>query len=109
MGLLNSNILELHYIGTELADHSASLRTDPDMVALLARELGYHREGEILVHLEGYEGPPERYAVGRTLTRTGSAGTREPMFRSLALSGGIIIFFCLSFAGRKNNENKRFR
>ena len=102
--MLSVNIGRLMRTGSTLEEHSLSLRSDPDMVALLARELGYLRDDEVLVSIEGFKGVPDRYTVGRTLTRSEYHGSREPVTRTLAGVAGILVFLGLSFVRKQQHD-----
>lgn len=100
--LLEKNINELAATGSILEKQSRSLRSDYDTVALLARDLGYKEDQEILVHLEGYVSPPVYYNVGKTITRNeGTLGEGTSTWY-ITLSSALIIFMVLSFLHRKN-------
>ncbi len=106
--ILKLNISKLYNTGKDLGEHSVSLRTDPDMVALLARELGYLRDNEILLHIEGYREKPDQYTVGRTITRAGQPNKREPILRSVSAIAGIFLFLGCTFFRKKSNDKKHF-
>lgn len=103
---LNTNIGRLRRIETDLSGHSAALRNDPDMVALFARELGYLRDDEMLVRIDGFSTAGESYTVGRTLTRKDKPAGRDPLLRSLAGVSGIFLFLGFSFIGARNHGKK---
>lgn len=106
--LLKENIAGLYRTGADLEEHSVALRTDSDMVALLARELGYRRADEVLVRIDGYNNPPDRYTVGKTINRAGTPPSRKQLLRVVTVIAGILIFFGLSLIGKQTNGKKRY-
>ena len=105
--VLALNITELYSIGTNLETHSVSLRTDPDRVGLLARQLGYCSENEILLKIDGYDNSAEPYSIGKTMTRIGSSGQTKTIIRTCAGISGVLAFLFLSLFRKKNDGHKR--
>jgi len=72
---LEQNLEELKAINATLLEEQRALASDPERLALQARELGYFREGERVVEL-GARVPPRRYFTVGRLTRVSLPGRR---------------------------------
>lgn len=82
---LESNILELEAANARLRDDLEALRSDPELLRLQARELGYFREDEYVVRVEGATAPRNSYAVGRIILREPSLPKPAWVFRGVGL------------------------
>jgi cell division protein FtsB len=83
---LEENLASLERINTELAEELRSLSSDPETVALLARDLGYYRPGEHRVSVDGLPQRKEGRAIGQLVAAAADTPGREGTLR-LALLG----------------------
>ena len=81
---LEENLRSLERINQELTEELRSLSSDPETVALLARDLGYYRRGDRRVAVQGLPLPTGGRAVG-TLVISGEDGTEAESRWRLAL------------------------
>ena len=92
---LEENVSEMQTLQARLERRSQALQESEAAVRLEARELGYFSESEQPVLIEGYE-PDSRAIPAGTLLQPPSEGPdRTPLFRGVALSTGLAVFFLL--------------
>lgn len=75
---LEQNIGELKRINGQLLEDLEALRSDPELLRLQARQLGYFREDEHVVRIQGRTQPSNFYAIGRIILRKPAA--RRPVW-----------------------------
>lgn len=107
-GELRENIEDLEILHHHLLDDLDALAGDPERIALEARQLGYFREQERLIILDGYNPPRSVYTVGKIIRRLPAARKRgaDRLFHLLGagLAAGLISFSVWrrrSYADRK--------
>jgi len=88
--VLANNIQDLKRINRSLLEQLESLRSDPESILLQARELGYFREGERVIKIEGYRPGAGYTTVGKIIRRGPEGKDRDWIFK---LAG-----FCLPLA-----------
>ena len=87
---LESNIEDLQGVRKTLKGKTESLQSDPETLALSARDMGYYRENERIIYLEGYNSKKNLYVVGE-LMRPFSRDTVNPLvFRVFAVIVGVV-------------------
>lgn len=105
---LAGNIEDLELLHRDLLYDLEALASDPERIALQARQLGYFQEQERLVRLEGYSPPRSVYTVGKILRRLPASENRsgDRLFRLLGAGAvacliGLSVWRRRSYAGRK--------
>ncbi len=81
---LEANLRSLERVNQELTEELRSLSSDPETIALLARDLGYYRRGDRRVAVQGLPLPSGGRAVG-TLVMSGEGGSEAENRWRLAL------------------------
>ncbi len=97
-GRLESNIDRLDDRQAELSAETRSLRTDADRIRVEARKLGYYREGEGLVRLEGYDPQAVATSPGALVKRPAERRDRRDhaaIIRAAAASAGLLALFVM--------------
>jgi hypothetical protein len=101
---LEGNLHELQEINAELMEEQRALGTDPERVALQARELGYFREGEQVIRLEG-QSPPRRYfAVGMIIRARSERERSDWIAKMLGLVFPLVLFVAALARDRRRNR-----
>jgi len=105
---LKNNIAELELLHQELLDDLEALAGDPERIALQARQLGYFREQERLIRLEGYNPPRSVYKVGKIIRRQPAPRGRgaDSWFRLLG-AGTVICLLGLSVWRRRSYADRK--
>ncbi|MDR1895027.1 MAG: hypothetical protein LBQ61_10150 [Spirochaetales bacterium] len=91
------NLKELEALHLRLSEKALALRTDRAPVILEARELDYYTENEGIILLPGDENPRRSYSMGRILQWSRVPENRDPLFRALTISAGLIVFVLCTF------------
>ena len=65
--ILNTNVAQLQTINWQLTQELNLLAADPDKILVLARDLGYFREGDHVIKPEGVAVPKSYYEVGKLI------------------------------------------
>lgn len=101
--LLAENITVLEGIKEDLSSRVDHLQKNSAEVAGYAREIGFIKENEWIIQLEGYIPRGNAISPGRVFEpNTESAGlVNVSLARSLAAAAGILYLFFAGFAGRK--------
>lgn len=90
---LERNIDELEATNARLLQELESLRSDPERLRLQARELGYFREDEYVIRVEGAPAARNSYAVGRVILREPSSPKPVWVFRAVGLGLPALLVF----------------
>ncbi|MCK5006231.1 MAG: septum formation initiator family protein [Spirochaetia bacterium] len=102
---LQENIADLEGTNDDLLKEVQALGSDPERLTLQARELGYFREGEKVVRIEGYRPGKSYYTVGKILWRKPKQPRMGWPFKALGLGLPILLsFVSFSVRRRKNRE-----
>jgi cell division protein FtsB len=108
---LAANVESLKRRNLELQAELDRLRTDPQSVRVLAREIGIYAPGDTVVRLVGRPPKPESYSVGDLLYLRRGEPTRNAMFKEAALGASaaliIVAFFAAVAARRRANGPSR--
>jgi cell division protein FtsB len=97
-GRLETNIERLEDRRAELSAETRSLRTDADRIRVEARQLGYYRDSEGLVRLEGYDPQAVATSPGALVKRSPERGDRRDhaaIIRAAAASAGLLALFAM--------------
>ena len=102
---LKENIADLEGTNEDLLKEVQALGSDPERLTLQARELGYFREGEKVIRIEGYKAGKNYYTVGKILRRKPNQPRKDWPFKALGLGLPILLsFISFSLRRRKNRE-----
>jgi cell division protein FtsB len=102
---LQDNIAELEGTNDDLLEEVQALGSDPERLTLQARELGYFREGEKVIRIEGYRAGKNYYTVGKILRRKPKQPRMAWPFKALGLGLPILLsLVSLSVRRHKNRE-----
>jgi cell division protein FtsB len=84
-GQLERNIEELKRINLQLLQELDGLRSDPELLRLQARQLGYFRANEHVIRIEGTPPPKNFYTIGKIILRKPLAPNSPWVFRLAGL------------------------
>ncbi|MFP4442483.1 MAG: FtsB family cell division protein [Spirochaetia bacterium] len=106
---LAENITVLKGVQQDLSSRVEDLKKNSAEVAGHARELGFIKENEWIIQLEGYTPPGNSISPGMIFDpNTESAGLVDvSLVRSLAAAAGIIYLFFAGITGRKNTGSSK--
>lgn len=104
---LVTNNAELRERGNALYREAQILVSDPEVLALKARELGYLKPEQGRICLEGYESREQSYALGKVLKWDGRVRDRSLLFRTVGM--GIGLFAVLLFLIARTGTTARRR
>ena len=104
-GRMSANVEELKRINAELAEQFMSLRTMDGRLALEARDLGYVRDGETIVRLEGLKPPSRKAYVAGTVLRFDSTNRPDAALPAIAgILAGLFVFIIVSIGGERTSS-----
>ncbi|MBN1698165.1 MAG: septum formation initiator family protein [Spirochaetales bacterium] len=105
---LKKNLEHLKQTHSDLSRQLEALRTSPEVIRLLARELGYYRPDETVININGSRPTHNFYEVGKLLKRIPSSKNRNLILRiiGIALSTLCVLLFVL-LKKRKRHDYKR--
>jgi cell division protein FtsB len=89
---LMQNNRELAEINRNLSSQLESLRSDPELVALYARKLGYFKESEHVIRVQGFKTDRNFFSVGKMIQKPERNVNRKPFFRTFGCSIAIVIY-----------------
>ncbi len=99
---LQNNIKGLERTNSDLLTELDALGHDPEAIALKARELGFMKEDEQLIRIEGYGSASTHYTVGRILRRSRRPENRDNLIKLFALVLPFLLYL-LSLIGRRES------
>jgi cell division protein FtsB len=103
---LQANIEDLSRIQQGLLQELEALGSDPERVTLQARQLGYFKEGERVIRIQGYEAARSGYTVGRILRRKPVGEPRDWVLRLTGLGLPVMLFALIALReGRENHAS----
>ena len=102
---LQENIAGLEGTNDNLIEEVQALGSDPERIALQARELGYFREGEKVIRIEGYKAGKGYYTVGKMLMRKPKQPRMDWPFKALGVGLPILLSF-VSFSVRRHKNHE---
>jgi cell division protein FtsB len=102
---LQDNIANLEGANDDLLKEVQALGSDPERLILQARELGYFREGEKVIRIEGYRPGKNYYTVGKILRRKPKQPRMDWPFKALGLGLPILLSF-VSFSVRRHKNRE---
>lgn len=88
---LQENIADLQGIHRRLEGQIAALSSDPEMIRLEARKMGYYPEGVRRIRIEGYSPKEDHFAVGTLIQRKNLSSSSDWVYRLI----GYVLPVCL--------------
>lgn len=104
---LVSNTIELEEIGNQLDLKFDRLRTDEGLIALKARKLGFFKEGEGEIILDGYKKNTISYTVGSYYKNFNMRINDNSHIRLFSTIIGILSFLLMTVLKDNSNANQR--
>lgn len=108
---LEANVESLKQRNQDLQAELDRLKTDPESVRVLARDIDMYAPGDTVVKMVGRPPKPESYAVGDLLYLRRSEPTGNVRFKEAAIGIGagavLVAFFTAMAARRKANAASR--
>lgn len=85
---LNIEIIEDNY--ETLSKELSGLRNSAERISIEARRIGYYRDNEGVIIIDGYEGRKKFYTLGKLVTVDDTEKSRKPLFRAVSLSTVLV-------------------
>ncbi len=104
---LEQNTLELSQISSSLVSQSKRLRTDSNLIAVKARDLGFFREGEGEIIIKGYNKNSINYSVGSYYNKYTNEMDNRGNIRIYSSIIGFLFFLILSIFSTKSKLNNK--
>jgi len=104
---LLQNTLNLSQISSTLTLQSLRLRTDHNLIALKARELGFFNEGEGELIIKGYQKNYINYSVGSYYKKFNKEITNVTYIRIFSLIFGFMVYLIMSVFKRNYQYQSR--
>jgi cell division protein FtsB len=104
-GSLQDNITDLERINGELLSEARALGSDPERLALQARELGYFREGEKVIRFSNSSRSQTTYTVGKVLRRKAARLRADWPFRAVGV-GLPVVLILVSVSVRRGKKRE---
>ena len=101
---LEENLQSLEEINERHNHELDVLRKNPEIIRLYARELGYYKEGETVVKLEGYSPKKQSYEVGKIIKV--EFKSRDNRFLLQVIGFSFSVFLILSGAATQIHGRK---
>jgi cell division protein FtsB len=95
---LENNIEQLRGVGQKLSAKTESLQSDAEALALSARDMGYYRENERIIYIEGYDAQESLYVVGELMRPFSRDRVNPLVFRVFAVFVGIVGYIVSRYA-----------
>jgi len=107
---LLQNTLDLSQISSTLTLQSLRLRTDHNLIALKARELGFFNEGEGELIIRGYQKNYISYSVGSYYKKFNKEITNVTYIRMFSVIFGFMVYLIMSVFKRNHQfQNRKFQ
>ncbi len=90
-------------INRKLESEFKGLESDPEIIAMEARRLGYYRDNEGVFFLEGYLPDRKGYSVGALYREYSGKTAGIELLRTIAVMFGAVVFFFLTLFTRNKN------
>ena len=104
---LLQNTVDLSQISSTLTLQSLRLRTDHNLIALKARELGFFNEGEGELIIRGYQKNYINYSVGSYYKKFNKKITNVTYIRMFSVIFGFMVYLIMSVFIRNNQYQSR--
>jgi hypothetical protein len=95
---LQENIDRLRDVKETLSAKTELLQSDPETLALSAREMGYYRESERVIYLPGYDAEQNLYVVGELMRPFVKERVNPLVFRIFAVVVGVVAYIVARYA-----------
>lgn len=95
---LESNVEQLREVKNSLAEKADRLQSSADTLALSARDLGYYRDNERIIYVEGYDTSENLYIVGELLRPFRREPVNPLVFRIFAVVVGAVGYIVSRYA-----------
>ncbi|MEA1911584.1 MAG: hypothetical protein U9N32_07915, partial [Spirochaetota bacterium] len=107
---LLQNTVDLSQISSTLTLQSLRLRTDHNLIALKARELGFFNEGEGKFIIRGYSKNYINYSVGSYYKKFNKEITNVKYFRMFSVIVGFMVYLIMSvFIRNYQYQSRKFK
>lgn len=104
---LRKNIVMIEKNYDTLSKELTGLRNSKEKIALEARSLGYYRENEGVIIVDGYEGRNNFFALGKLVNIESPERNRKPLFRAVAFAAVLLSLIFILIFSKKQNGNKK--
>ena len=101
----NIEIIEENY--AILSNELTGLRNSAEKIAVEARSIGYYRENEGIVVVDGYEGRKNFYTLGKLVTVDMKEKPRKPLFRAASFAALLLSLIIVLISTKRKNNNKK--
>lgn len=102
---LEANMKDLEQINQQLLNDIDALGSNPEIVTLQARELGFFKDDEQVIRIENYSAGRNIHKVGRLIYKAESKATRDILIKISALFLPLL-FYLFSLLLLKGNADK---
>jgi cell division protein FtsB len=102
---LEANIKDLEQINQQLLNDIDALGSNPEIVALQARELGFFKDDEHVIRIENYSAGGNIHKVGRLIYKAEGKATRDILVKISAFFLPLL-FYLFSHIVLKGNADK---
>ena len=99
----NIEIIEENY--EILSNELRGLRNSAEKISTEARSIGYYRENEGKIVVDGYEGRKRFYTLGKLVSIDYSEKSRKPLFRAAAFSVILVSLILIFLFTKRSNGN----
>lgn len=106
---LIQNNTELANTNRSLAYQLHRLQSDPELIQLYARKLGYFKGDEYTIRIEGIQRENNFYSVGKMIKPPKKSGEKKPLIRSISCGVTIGFYLLLGMMRKMNNGGKKNR
>ena len=104
---LMQNNKELSTINQTLTYQLHRLKSDPELIQLYARRLGYFKDDEYAIRIRGFNTERNFYAVGKMINPPQKQLNREHLFRSISCSIALALYLVFGMISRATNDNQK--
>lgn len=104
---MEANIKELEQINQQLSNDIDALGSNPEIVALKARELGFFRDDEQVIKIQSYSTRGNTHRVGRLIYKTESKATRDIPVKMAAIFLPLFIYLFSHIILKRNADKYR--
>lgn len=102
---LEANIRDLEQINQQLLNDIDALGSNPEIIALKARELGFFKDDEHVIRIENYSARGNIHQVGRLIYKAEGRATKDILIKISALFL-LLFFYLFSHIVLKENAGK---
>lgn len=103
---LLKNITALQERNKDLANKLQWIKTDPEAVKLLARELGLYQKGESIIRIENYNNSENYYELGKIIKFNNIIMIKDNTLRLISLILSLIMLILFIIIDKVVSDNK---